>query len=78
MYILGSCSIYLSYFFALMAYRLFLDLIRIKIRIRKSFTARYVYTYMEFVLVTEASTTQQNDSDRQDTDNKKNTNRISK
>ncbi len=61
-----------------MAYRLFLDLIRIKIRIRKSFTARYVYTYVEFVLATEASTTQQNDSDRQDTDNKKNTNRISK
>ncbi len=28
-----------------------------------SFIARYVYTYEEFVLVTEASTVQQNDSD---------------
>ncbi len=34
-----------------------------------SFIARYVYTYEEFVFVTEASTVQQNDSDR--TNNKK-------
>ncbi len=33
--------------------------------------ARYVYTYEEFVFVTEASTVQQNDSDRtKNTDNK--------
>ncbi len=38
-----------------------------------SFIARYGYTYEEFVLVTEASTVQQNDSDRtKNTDNKKN------
>ncbi len=37
-----------------------------------SFIARYVYTYEEFVFVTEASTVQQNDSDRtKNTDNKK-------
>ncbi len=42
------------------------------IRIRMSFVARYVYTYEEFVFVTEASTVQQNDSDRtKNTDNKK-------
>ncbi len=29
-----------------------------------SFIARYVYTYEEFVFVTEATTVQQNDSDR--------------
>ncbi len=29
-----------------------------------SFIARYVYTYEEFVFMTEASTVQQNDSDR--------------
>ncbi len=29
-----------------------------------SFVARYVYTYEEFVFVTEASTVQQNDRDR--------------
>ncbi len=34
-----------------------------RIRIRTSFIARYAYTYEEFVLVTEASTVQQNDSD---------------
>ncbi len=31
---------------------------------RMSFIARYVYTYDEFVFMTEASTVQQNDSDR--------------
>ncbi len=35
-----------------------------------SFIARYVYTYEEIVFVTEASTVQQNDSDRTNTDNK--------
>ncbi len=34
------------------------------ILIRMSFIARYVYIYDEFVFVTEASTVQQNDSDR--------------
>ncbi len=34
------------------------------IRIRMSFIARYVYTYKEFVSVTEATAVQQNDSDR--------------
>ncbi len=29
-----------------------------------SFIARYVYTYKEFVFVTEATAVQQNDSDR--------------
>ncbi len=33
-------------------------------RIKMSFIARYVYTYEEFVFVTEASKMQQNDSDR--------------
>ncbi len=38
-----------------------------------SFIARYVYTYEEFVFVTEATAVQQNDSDRtKNTDNKKN------
>ncbi len=37
-----------------------------------SFIARYVYTYEEFVFVTEATAVQQNDSDRTNTDNKKN------
>ncbi len=32
--------------------------------IRKRFIARYVYTYKEFVFVTEAAAVQQNDSDR--------------
>ncbi len=36
----------------------------IRIRVRMSFIASYVYTYEEFVFVTEASTVQQNDSDR--------------
>ncbi len=37
-----------------------------------AFIARYVYTYEAFVFVTEASTVQQNDSDRtKNTDNKK-------
>ncbi len=36
-----------------------------------SFIARYVYTYKEFVFVTEATAMQQNDSDRtKNTDNK--------
>ncbi len=35
-----------------------------RIRIRTSFIARYVYTYEEFVFLTEATTVQQNDSDR--------------
>ncbi len=34
------------------------------ITIRMSFIARYVYTYEEFVFVTEATAVQQNDSDR--------------
>ncbi len=33
-------------------------------RIRMSFIARYVYTYEEFVFMTEATAVQQNDSDR--------------
>ncbi len=40
-----------------------------------SFIARYVYTYKEFVFVTEATAVQHNDSDRtkqKNTDNKKN------
>ncbi len=36
----------------------------IRIRIRMSFIARYVYTYKEFVFVTEATAVQQNDSDK--------------
>ncbi len=42
-----------------------------------AFIARYVYTYEEFVFVTEASTVQQNDSDRtKNTDNKKKNKKI--
>ncbi len=42
-----------------------------RIIIRMSFIARYVYTYEEFVFVTEATAMQQNDSDRtKNTDNK--------
>ncbi len=38
-----------------------------------SFIARYVYTYKEFVFMTEATAAQQNDSDRtKNTDSKKN------
>ncbi len=38
-----------------------------------SFITRYVYTYDEFVFMTEASAVQQNGSDRtKNTDNKKN------
>ncbi len=38
-----------------------------------SFIARYVYTYEEFVFMTDATAAQQNDSDRtKNTDNKKN------
>ncbi len=33
-------------------------------RIRMSFIARYVYTYKEFVFVTEDTSVQQNDSDQ--------------
>ncbi len=37
-----------------------------------SFIARYVYTYKEFVSMTEATAVQQNDSDRtKNTNNKK-------
>ncbi len=36
-----------------------------------NFIARYVYTYEEFVFVTEATAVQQNDSDRTKTHNKK-------
>ncbi len=37
-----------------------------------NFIARYVYTYKEFVFLTEATAAQQNDSDRTiNTDNKK-------
>ncbi len=44
-----------------------------RIRIRMSFIARYVYTYEEFVFMTEATAAQQNDSDRtKNTDNKNN------
>ncbi len=42
----------------------FQELINAACRIRESFIARYVYTYEEFVFVTEATTVQQNDSDR--------------
>ncbi len=35
-----------------------------------SFIARYVYTYEEFVFVTEASTVQQNDQQNRNTDHK--------
>ncbi len=42
-------------------------------KIRMSFIARYVYTNEEFVFMTEATTVQQNDSDRtKKTDNKNN------
>ncbi len=41
-------------------------------RIRMSFIAWYVYTYEEFVFLTEATAVQQNDSDRtKNTNNKK-------
>ncbi len=44
-----------------------------RIRIRMSFIARYVYTYEKFVVMTEATAVQQNDSYRtKNTDNKKN------
>ncbi len=44
-----------------------------RIRIRMSFIARYVYTYEEFVFMTEATAVQQNDSDiTKNTDNKNN------
>ncbi len=44
---------------------------RIRIRIGMSFIAKYVYTYEEFVFMTEATAVQQNDSDRtENTDNK--------
>ncbi len=39
-----------------------------------SFTARYLYTYEEFVSVTEATAVQQNDSDRTKNTNNKNKN----
>ncbi len=42
----------------------FQELINAACRIRESFIARYVYTYEEFVFVTEATVVQQNDSDR--------------
>ncbi len=41
-------------------------------RIRMSFISRYVYTYNEFVFVTEANAVQQNDRDRTKNTNKKN------
>ncbi len=42
------------------------------IRIRMSFIAWYVYTYKEFVFVTEASAVQKDDSDRtKNTDNRR-------
>ncbi len=37
-----------------------------------SFNARYVYTYEEFVFMTEATAVQQKDSNRTKTDKKKN------
>ncbi len=37
---------------------------RLSTRIRMSFIARYIYRYEEFVIVTEATAAQQNDSDR--------------
>ncbi len=46
-------------------------LIRIRIRIRISFIARYVCTYEEFVLVTEASQCNRRTATGQNTDNKK-------
>ncbi len=39
-----------------------------------SFIARYLYTYEEFVSVTEATAVQQNDSDRTKNTNNKNKN----
>ncbi len=48
------------------------------LRIRMSFIARYVYTYEEFVLVTEATPVQQNDSDRTKTQIIKELKRTSK
>ncbi len=50
----------------------------IRIRIRMSFIARYVYTYEEFVLVTEAPQCNRMIATRQDTDNKKNNIQIYK
>ncbi len=50
----------------------------LSIRIRISFIAMYVYTSEEFVFETEASTLQQNDSDRTKTDNKRIKNRTGK
>ncbi len=44
------------------------------IRIRMSFIARYIYTYEEFVYVTEATAVQQNDSDGTKNTNNKNKN----
>ncbi len=43
----------------------------IRIRIKMSFIARYVYTYKQFVFVTEATAVQKYDSDRTKTGNKK-------
>ncbi len=45
---------------------------RLRIRIRISFIARYVYTYEEFVVVTEAPQCNRMTATRQDTDNKEN------
>ncbi len=50
----------------------------LSIRIRISFIAKYVYISEEFVFVTEASTVQQNDSDRIKTDNKRMKNKTGK
>ncbi len=41
-----------------------LNFIASDFRIRMSFIARYVYTYEEFVFMSEATAVQQNDSDR--------------
>ncbi len=48
------------------------------IRIRMSFIARYVYTYEDFVLVTEAPQCNRMTVTRQDTDNKMNNIQIYK
>ncbi len=52
--------------------------IGICLSIRISFIAKYVYISEEFVFVTEASTVQQNDSDRIKTDNKRMKNKTGK
>ncbi len=49
--------------------------VMLNFRIRMSFITRYVYTYKEFVSMTEATAVQQNDSDRTKNTNNKKVNR---